>query len=188
MNCKYLVVHLQLGYSSSGSTVSKDVIRPSVSSPDQKIIRFAKVESLIRPSMSCLTCNQVVCPDWREIPVEEKQGKKVCKATALRSCHCFPCTLLPGLNRAKRLPPEIKKSYSAQLLTAAERCKNTVFTLQFAFINIDHWPSKEKPIIRDRNSSQKEKISLLGNCYRNNREKEAAMKFVVLLCSNEVLP
>ena len=53
----YLVVHLQLGYSSSGSTVSKDVIRPSASSPDQKIIRFALVESLIRPSMSCLTCN-----------------------------------------------------------------------------------------------------------------------------------
>ena len=29
-----------------------------------------------------------------------EQGKKVCKATALRSCHCFPCTMLPGLNRA----------------------------------------------------------------------------------------
>ena len=32
------------------------------------------------------------------------------------------------------------------------------------------------------------KISLLSNCFRNNREKEVAMKFVVLLCSNEVLP
>ena len=51
-----------------------------------------------------------------------KQGKKVCKATALRSCHCFPCTMLPGLSRANWLPEN--KSYSALLLTAAERCKN----------------------------------------------------------------
>ena len=42
----------------------------------------------------------------------KEQGKKVCKATALHSCRCFPCTLLPGLNRAKRL---IQKSYSLTL-------------------------------------------------------------------------
>ena len=50
-----------------------------------------------------------------------KTRQKVCKATALRSCHCFPCTMLPGLNRANWLPEN--KSYSALLLTAAERCK-----------------------------------------------------------------
>ena len=51
-----------------------------------------------------------------------KQGKKVCKATALRSCHCFPSTMLSVLSRANSSPQE--KSYSAQLSTAAERCKN----------------------------------------------------------------
>ena len=38
-----------------------------------------------------------------------KQGKKVCKATALRSCHCFPCTLLPRLSRPKWLIHKNKK-------------------------------------------------------------------------------
>ena len=58
--------------------------------------------------------------------IDTQQGKKVCKATALRSCHCFPCTMLSVLIRANWSPPEKrkKKSYSAQLLTAAERCKN----------------------------------------------------------------
>ena len=55
-----------------------------------------------------------------------KQGKKVCKATALRSCHCFPCTMLSVLSTANWSPPE-KKSYSAQLLTAAEGCKKLLF-------------------------------------------------------------
>ena len=53
--------------------------------------------------------------------LKRKQGKKVCKATALRSCHCFPCTMLSVLSRPNWLWE--KKSYSAQLLTAAERCK-----------------------------------------------------------------
>ena len=53
--------------------------------------------------------------------LKRKQGKKVCKATALRSCHCFPCTMLSVLSRPNSLWE--KKSYSAQLLKAAERCK-----------------------------------------------------------------
>ena len=66
-----------------------------------------------------------------------EQGKKVCKAAALRSCHCFPCTMLPGCSRANWLLPEKKKSYSALLLTAADRCNYEVSrpkSLRFEFL------------------------------------------------------
>ena len=53
-----------------------------------------------------------------------KQGKKVCKATAAQCAYiCF--LLASRSDRAKRLKQKKnKKSYSAQLLTAAGRCKN----------------------------------------------------------------
>ena len=52
-----------------------------------------------------------------------KQGEKVCKTTAVQ-CYRYGLRLLLFLAlRAKRLPPE--KSYSALLLTAADRCKNS---------------------------------------------------------------
>ena len=35
-----------------------------------------------------------------------EQGKKVCKATALRSCHCFPCAMLSVLSRPNWSPQE----------------------------------------------------------------------------------
>ena len=47
-----------------------------------------------------------------------KQGKKVCKATALRSCHCFPCTLLPGLSRPKWLIPNNKKKLHCSVVNS----------------------------------------------------------------------
>ena len=67
-------------------------------------------------------------PYWKICSPQQKQGKKVCKATALRSCHCFPCTMLSVLSRANW---SLEKSYSAQLLTAAERCKNALVASQF---------------------------------------------------------
>ena len=39
-----------------------------------------------------------------EVCFAYKQGKNVFKATGFRCCHCFPCTMLPGLKRAKWSP------------------------------------------------------------------------------------
>ena len=65
--------------------------------------------------MNIFTINQLY---WR------KQGKKVCKTTAVQ-CYRYGLRLLLFLAlRAKRLPPE--KSYSALLLTAADRCKKAL--------------------------------------------------------------
>ena len=55
-----------------------------------------------------------------------KQGKKVCKTTAVQCYQCFSLrSLLFLASRAKWLIPK-NNSYSGELLTAADRCKNTM--------------------------------------------------------------
>ena len=61
------------------------------------------------------------------LPRLQKQGKKVCKTTAVQCYRCSLRLLLFIALRAKQLPPAEEaeeKSYSALLLTAADRCKN----------------------------------------------------------------
>ena len=90
-----------------------------------------------------------------------KQGKKVCKTTAVQCYQCFSLhSLLFLANRAKWLIPN-KKSYSGELLTAPDRCKNfTCFCLSlrtitnflsgknklahFAKLNVKNWYTQLK--------------------------------------------
>ena len=47
--------------------------------------------------------DEEVKPDQRS-KIPGNQGKNVFKATGFRCCHCFPCTMLPGLRRANWSP------------------------------------------------------------------------------------
>ena len=67
-------------------------------------------------------------PDFDASPKKQekqKQGKNVCKTTAVQCYQCFSLrSLLFLASRAKWLIPNKKKSYSDELLTAADRCKS----------------------------------------------------------------
>ena len=58
-----------------------------------------------------------------------KQGKKVCKTTAVQCYQCFSLrSLLFLASRAKWLIPNNNNSYSDELLTAADCCKTPLIT------------------------------------------------------------